>query len=386
LPHPCNFVEMPEINLHSISFWIVALFVAVSLWQICIYLFVYGKVAFYRASPKNTSSFPPVSVVICAKNEADNLTEFLPKILSQEYPEFEVVVVNDCSWDNTEDVLREYGKIFPNLKTILIKEDEYYKHGKKFALMVGIKGTKHEHLLFTDGDCYPASSHWIMEMMRGYQAGKEIVIGYGPYKKEKSFLNKLLRFDTFMIGMQYLSAGLANKAYMGVGRNLSYKKDLFFKNKGFATHYHITSGDDDLFVNQAATTTNTAVVLSKESFTYSVPAKTFTEWNRQKARHLTTGKHYGAPSKNRLMMLHAANYLFWILAVLAFTRVDWFLVTASFFLIKNIFQFITLYKGGEKLDEKDIIGGFLFFEFLLLFLYPAWHLNRALFKSAKWKN
>lgn len=376
---------MPEINLHSLSFWIVVIFTLVSLYQVCVYLFVYGKVAFYKEAEQSTG-MPPVSVVICAKNEADNLTEYLPKILSQEYPEFEVVVVNDCSWDNTEDVLREYGKIFPNLKTILIKEDEYYKHGKKFALMVGIKGAKYDHLLFTDGDCYPQSKHWISEMMKGYGPGKEIVIGYGPYIKEKTFLNKLLRFDTFMIGLQYLSAGLANKAYMGVGRNLSYKKELFFKNKGFATHYHITSGDDDLFVNQAANKTNTAVVIHKESFTYSVPAKNFTGWSRQKARHLSTSGLYTNSSRNRLLFLHVANYLFWALAIVAFTRVDWLIVTGSVFLLKSVIQFITLYKGGEKLDEKDIIPAFLLFEFLLLFLYPAWHLNRALFKSAKWKN
>jgi glycosyltransferase involved in cell wall biosynthesis len=376
---------MPDINLHSISFWIVVLFALVSLVQMGIYLFVYGKVAFYTESTPVKTDLPPVSVVICAKNEADNLTEYLPKILTQEYPEFEVVVVNDCSWDNTEDVLREYGKIFPNLKSILIKEDEYYKHGKKFALMVGIKGAKYEHLLFTDGDCYPASSNWIREMVQGYQGSTEIVIGYGPYKKEKTFLNKLIRFDTFMIGMQYLSAGIAKKAYMGVGRNLSYKKELFFKNKGFANHYHITSGDDDLFVNETATAANTSVILRKDSFTYSNPSTSFTEWARQKVRHLSTGNLYSSASKNRLLLQHGVNYLFWILAILAFTRVDWIIITASFFLVKNIVQFITLYKGAEKLDEKDITGGFLLFEFLLLFLYPAWHLNRSLFKTAKWK-
>lgn len=376
---------MPLIDPHSFSFWIVAVFALVGLVQCIIYLVVYGKVAFYRGSAIS-DGMPPVSVIICAKNEADNLTEYLPRILTQEYPQFEVVVVNDCSWDNTEDVLREYGKIFPNLKTIVIKEDEYYKHGKKFALMVGIKGARYEHLLFTDGDCFPASSNWIREMMKGYSAGKEIVIGYGPYKKERSFLNKLVRFDTFLIALHYLSAAVANKAYMGVGRNLSYKKDLFFKNKGFARHYHIASGDDDLFINQAANESNTAVVLEKESFTYSNPASSLMEWSRQKARHLSTGSLYTASSRNRLVFLHGVTYLFWLFAILAFTRVDWILVTASVFVLKHLVQLIVLYKGAEKLDEKDIIGGFLLFEFLLLFLYPAWHLNRTLFKSAKWKN
>lgn len=373
-------------ELHSVGFWIVVVFGLVSVYQVCIYLGLYGKLAFYKEQPPAQQSFPPVSVVICAKNEADNLTEYLPKILQQDYPEFEVVVVNDCSWDNTEDVLREYTKIFPNLKTILIKEDEYYKHGKKFALMVGIKGTRYEHILFTDGDCYPQSDQWIKEMMLGYMPGKEIVIGYGPYIKEKTFVNKLIRFDTFTIGMQYLSLGLANKPYMGVGRNLSYKKELFFKNKGFATHYHINSGDDDLFVNQAASDTNTSVVVSKDSFTYSIPSKSFGEWTRQKARHLSTSGLYTSPSRKRLAAIHAGNYLFWLLAIAAFCFPQWILVTASFFLLKNIIQAVTFYKAGQKLDEKDLIPGFLLFEFLLLFLYPVWHFNKAFVKTTKWKS
>src|ERR1700756_2769396 len=373
---------MPVIDFQSIGFWLVACFALVALHQIVVYLFLYGKIAFYKEeeAPKNTEQ-PPVSVIICAKNEADNLTEFLPKFLTQEYPKFEVIVVNDCSYDNTDDVLREYAKIFPNLHIITIKEDEYYKHGKKFALMVGIKGAKYEHLLFTDGDCYPQSEHWISEMVKGYGPGKEIVIGYGPYRAEKSFLNKLIRFDTFAIALQYISLAIDNKAYMGVGRNLSYKKELFFKNKGFATHYHINSGDDDLFVNQAANEKNTATIISHDSFTYSIPSKTFTEWGRQKARHLSTSGLYTSASKNRLMMLHTGNYLFWLMAIAAFLQFDLILITASLFLIKNIIQCISLYKAGEKLDEKDLIPGFLLFEFLLLFLYPVWHFNKVFFKE-----
>ncbi len=195
----------------------------------------------------------PVSVIICARNEDENLTEFLPKILTQEYPEFEVIVVNDCSWDNTETVIDEFARIFPNLKKISIKEDENYKHGKKFAVLVGIKGAKYENLVFTDADCYPSSNTWLKEMASGFTSKKEILLGYGAYIKTHGFLNKLIRFDTFTIALRYLSAGMKGKAYMGVGRNLGYKKSLFFKHKGFSSHYHINSGDDDLFVNEAAT-------------------------------------------------------------------------------------------------------------------------------------
>jgi len=377
---------MPVIDLHSIGFWVVACFAFVALHQMAVYLFLYGKLAFYKEPASGKSSErPPVSIIMCAKNEADNLTEFLPKFLTQDYPKFEVIVVNDCSNDNTDDVLREYAKIFPNLHIITIKEDEYYKHGKKFALMVGIKGAKYEHLLFTDGDCYPQSEHWISEMVQGYTPEKEIVIGYGPYRAEKSFLNKLIRFDTFAIAIQYLSLAINNKAYMGVGRNLSYKKDLFFKNKGFSTHYHINSGDDDLFINQNATHVNVGVIISKDSLTYSIPAKDFNEWNRQKSRHLSTSAMYTGASKNRLGILHASNYLFYALFIASLFFIDLIAVTAALFVVKSIVQLIVYNKAAKKLEEKDLLGGLLLFEFLLLFLYPIWHTQKRYANTTKWK-
>ena len=377
---------MPVIDLHSVGFWLVACFALVVLHQIAVYLFLYGKLAFYKEAEKLVNKEqPPVSIIMCAKNEADNLTEFLPKFLTQNYHKFEVIVVNDCSSDNTDDVLREYAKIFPNLHIITIKEDEYYKHGKKFALMVGIKGAKYEHLLFTDGDCYPQSENWISEMVIGYTPEKEIVIGYGPYRAEKSFLNKLIRFDTFAIAIQYLSLAIDNKAYMGVGRNLSYKKDLFFKNKGFSTHYHINSGDDDLFINQNATHINVGVIISKDSLTYSIPAKDFSEWNRQKARHLSTSTMYTGASKNRLGVLHASNYLFYVLFIASLFFIDWIAITTAFFLIKSIVQLLVYNKAAKKLEEKDLLGGLLLFEFLLLFLYPIWHTQKRYANTTKWK-
>jgi glycosyltransferase involved in cell wall biosynthesis len=254
------------------------------------YLLNYLPVSTIKSPRLGTpASAMPVSVIICAKNEDENLTEFLPKILTQDYPAgFEVIVVNDCSYDNTENVIDEFAKIFPNLRKANIKEDAYYKHGKKFALLVGIKAAANNRLVLTDADCYPASDQWLKEMALGFGVKKEIVLGYGAYEKQKGLLNKLIRFDAFIIAVQYLSAAIKNKAYMGVGRNLAYNKDTFFNNKGFANHYHVNSGDDDLFVNEAATEQNVAVCVSHNSVTYSKPKTSFRAWRLQKARHITT--------------------------------------------------------------------------------------------------
>ena len=328
----------------------------------------------------------PVSIIICARNEDDNLTEFLPKVLTQNYPEFEVIVVNDCSFDNTENVIDEYAKIFPNLKKVTIKEDGYYKTGKKFAVMVGIKGTKYNNLLFIDADCYPATEFWLSDMAKGFVNKKEIVLGYGAYKKESGFLNTLIRFDTFLIALNYLSAAVKGKAYMGVGRNLGYTKELFYKEKGFASHYHIQSGDDDLFINQATTSENTNISISSNSTTYSVAKDTFANWKRQKQRHLTTAPHYSISSKTRIMFGFLIQYGFYVMFFSLLFFKTAFLIALGGFFIKIMIQLVIFNKASKKLNEKDLWQFAFVYEFILLIIYPIFHISKLLHKPNKWKS
>ncbi|HET6225190.1 MAG TPA: glycosyltransferase, partial [Bacteroidia bacterium] len=220
-----NFSALTTFSLGLVLFILFCLALAI---QLSYYLGVFNKLAF-RKKTVIPSSFPPASIIICAKNEAGNLTRFLPSVFEQDYPSYEVVVVNDCSYDSTGDVLKEFAVQHKNLKIVTIQEDDNYTHGKKIALMLGIKGAKNEHLLLTDADCKPADKNWLKGMMQQFAADTDIVIGYGAYEKQKGLLNKIIRFDTFMIALQYLSFALKGKTYMGTGRNLAYKKSLFFK-------------------------------------------------------------------------------------------------------------------------------------------------------------
>jgi poly-beta-1,6-N-acetyl-D-glucosamine synthase len=328
----------------------------------------------------------PVSIIICARNEDDNLTEFLPKILVQNYHEFEVVVVNDCSTDNTENVIDEFAKIFPNLKKVTIKEDDYYKHGKKYAILIGIKGAKYENLLFTDADCFPANENWLNSMSKGFVNKKEIVLGYGAYIKTEGFLNKIIRFDTFLIACNYLSAAIKGKAYMGVGRNLAYKKSLFYKEKGFSKHYHITSGDDDLFINQACTLENTNIATSHDAITYSIAKTTFSDWKRQKQRHLTTAPHYNSTSKLKIALSFASQYYFHLSLLSLLIYKTTLLIALIGMLLKIGIQMLIFKKASKKLNETDLWALAFFHEFLLLILYPVFHISKLFHKPNKWKN
>jgi len=353
-------------NSNILFYILLGIFVCSTAIQLFYYLFFYIRLAFYKEKSKNV--FPPVSVVICARDEAENLQNFLPLVLNQNYREFEVVVVNDCSEDESEDILKYFQSKYKNLKCTTIKKDDKFVHGKKLALTIGIKAAKYDTLVFTDADCYPVNELWLQAMVSGYSENTDIVLGYGAYKKSNGFLNKIIRYDTFIIAMQYLSASLARLTYMGVGRNLSYKKDLFFRNKGFANHARLVSGDDDLFINEASNKKNTQISISGNSITLSLPKQKFKNWVSQKKRHRTTFKLYKFSHKIFLTLEPITRILFYLsFVLLLFTDLSLYF-TLSVLIIRTIVQMFVIYFTTKKLNEKDLLLYSPIFDVLFIFI------------------
>lgn len=353
--------------------------------QIYYFIFEFATTGFSKDSTSAIKPVQPVSVIICARNELKNLKSFLPFILEQDYPKYQVIVVNDCSWDESGKYLEEMEDAFPQLKVITLKEQEKYRHGKKFALTLGIKGAAYEHLLFTDADCKPAGTDWITRMMEKFEPGKEIVIGYGPYENMPGILNKWIRFDTAQNAMFYLGRAIKGKAYMGVGRNLAYTKSLFFRNKGFAGHYHLMSGDDDLFINETATPVNTAVQLNPGSFTYSKPKTSFNTWFWQKKRHLTTGPFYKSRDKQVSSLYFISLFLFWLSVIVSLVlKLNWEL-TVSMLSTRLAIQMLIYWKGFRKLAENDLLIFTPLFDLFTAILYPALAVSNLMIKTKSWK-
>lgn len=358
----------------AILFYVFALVAAVQLFY---YLYFFSRVGSYKNTDRETSQQHPVSVIICARDEDENIARHLPGILVQDYSTtHEVLVVNDNSVDESKYILAELQKRFRKLNVIDLTQEAKLIAGKKFPLSIGIKEAKHEIVLLTDADCVPASEHWLYKMQDAFANGTEVVLGYGPYQKRPGFLNKVIRFETFHTAIQYLGYALAGVPYMGVGRNLAYKKDVFFRNKGFASINHIPSGDDDLFINKVANSHNTSVVIDPEAFTLSQPKTSWKEWMRQKRRHYTTGKFYKGKHKFLLGLYTGSLFLFYPLFVIALIFFDWRLVMIPF-VLKLIVQAIVWNKAMKKLQEQDLFSWFILWDLWLFFYY-------ILFASSLW--
>ncbi len=293
-----HFLPIFDYSLTTILFCFFALF---AMTQLVYVLFIHGKLSFFTGKKaQKTENFPKVSVLISARNESDNLYENLPLILEQDYPHFEVIVINHQSVDDSYHILNAYAHQYKNLRVIEVERSQHLKPGKKLPLTLGIKGAQYDHLFFTDADCRPGSNQWLKSMAQYFTNEKEIVIGYAPYIQKQGLLNKIIRFDTTWIAMNYFSMALAKMPYMGVGRNLAYTKNLFNSVNGYKSHYSITSGDDDLFIQETATKTNFAINLDPASFCYSEGSSNWENWYMQKTRHFTTSGRYNVFKKAML--------------------------------------------------------------------------------------
>ena len=329
-----------------------------------------------------------VSVIVCARNEETNLMELIPIIMEQEFRKFQLIVVNDSSWDDTADILKALQVSYPSMHIIEINEDKQMMQGKKFALTLGIKAAMYDVVLLTDADCRPTSIHWITEMTKGIGERKEISLGFSGYKKYPGYLNKLIRFDAFITGLNYLGFAKTGSPYMGVGRNLSYTKTAFFRIGGFRTHYKLASGDDDLFVKEASTARNTQNVFHYDAQTISEPHKTWAKWSFQKKRHFTTAPLYKGGVKFSLMLWPSTYFVLWMAAIalsIIYPNPALLGVLGGIIFLRYMIQFIVLNVSCNKLKiSKDILWLFPLLEKHLFLVHSVLYLHNLVRKPQKW--
>lgn len=344
------------------------------------------KLGSYKLAKSAKECRFPVSVIICARNEATNLSKNLPFIFSQKNINFEVIVVNDCSLDNSDEILREFQQSHNNLKVVVKEEHPRFKTGKKFAATLGIKAAQHEIVVFTDADCKPDSDNWLVNICSNYNNEQvEIVLGYSPYERKKGLLNLLIRYETFQTALNYLSFTLHGVPYMGVGRNLSYKKSVFFRGKGFASHMHIPSGDDDLFVNQNANFTNTTIEIRPDAQTWSDPKTTWSSYWSQKIRHMGAGKEYKKQHKRRLTIQAVSAIGFYTLLIICLSLKIELVFVGILFVLRLLIQSIVFYKSLLKLRYKDLLGWIIILDPFYYIYIVALSIRGLFSKKIVWK-
>lgn len=350
---------------------------------------VYYLIFVVGLSRKDNTTEPqllPVSVIVCAHDEEQNLKVLIPALLEQDHSLFEVIIVNDRSNDSTFDMLLSEAARDHRLRMVHVNRTPPHVDNKKYALTLGIKAARYEWILLTDADCVPTSKSWISSMSAAFNDKTNFVLGYSPYQKLPGLLNKIIRFEALVTAIQYLSFALLKMPYMGVGRNLSYRRSKFLDGKGFNNILKITGGDDDLYVNQNATGADTAVCLAAGAQMTSVPKLTWGEYNRQKIRHLSVGKHYKTGHKILIGIFHVTWILSWILGILLLSLHDNWPLIAGLFAFRIIVWMFTCSKAVQRLSGNFELWLLPLLDFIYAFYYLVAGLRALATKRIKWKN
>ena len=340
--------------------------------------------AYSTKKRKIQDSAPPVSILVCAHNQGKNLEMLLPKLFSQRHHLFEIIVINDRSQDETSLLLKKQSEKDQRLKVITVDTVPEGLNGKKYGISLGVKAAVYEILLFTDADCLPASNYWIQEMARSFEKSTQIVLGYSQYKKQKGFLNLFIRYETLYTAIYYVTMALSGNPYMGVGRNLAYRKAFFLNNNGFKGLWNIVGGDDDLFINRYATAYNTKVCIGHDALVKSIPKESFKGFYHQKIRHLSVGKLYKGKDKFILGWLLISHILFWLSFLsLIIAGESSYAIMVSFSLRIGVLYALFLI-AIKRLGDNFNILPLAILDFLFIFYYIIIGLMAFFVKKIKW--
>ena len=346
--------------------------------QSCYHLGLYRNLYLHSKKEKKETDTPTLSVIIVAKDAASDLQKNLPAILEQDYPEFEVIVIYEQSADdNCEDVLKLLKEKFPHLHHSFIPDSARYISHKKLGITMGIKASHYDWLVFTEPNCRPESNQWLRKMARNFTSDTDIVLGYSNYEKTKGCFNRKITFDTMLNSMRQLGRAIGGHPYTGCGRNLAYRKSLYYNQKGFASHLNLQRGEDDLFVNRTANKRNTRIETSPESIVRITAPHFKKNWAEDKLSYNMTS-HYFKGISRYVMGFETCSRLLFFLAIIACLVYgiwiqDWITVgIASFlWLIRFILLLVLFRKTSIALGERKFYSTLLLFDWM----QPLWNLR-----------
>ena len=367
----------------KLSFIVLVVFGSITLLQLIYYYVIYARFSFSRKKKAVAMQQVPVSVILVIKDAANSLLKFLPRIMSQQYSQFEVVIVNDHSHDLSELLVKEYQSQYDNIKLVNLDSAVSTIRGNKFALSMGIRCASYEHMLFTDVECAPTSSHWLEKMAENFVAQKQIVLGYSTYDKRKSMFSRLLHFDTLHNAIQYFSLAMCRSTYRGDMKNIGFTKTLFYAQQGFAAHNHISCGEEDIFISRASNNQNTAVEFSPESFMVLHHKVPYSYWKNHKMGLYFTRKMNTFKNRFLLGLYAVINLLFYVglaIAILTcLTNMIFLYIVIGIAALRILSQYLVYGFAAAKLNEKQVIPFLLFYDIIFAILNPLYYFSAQIY-------
>ncbi len=326
----------------------------------CLFFLFFSKFSFSKHHKANTNN-DPVSVIVYIKNQEKLLNDFIPKLITQNHPDFELILVNNASYDNTLELLEFFEKEHSNVKIVDVENNEAFWGSKKYALTLGIKKASHKKLLFITPSVIELSENWISETSGLLSDKNELIVGYNNFKKRKGLLSRIMRFNRLQSCIQNFGIGSYTKPYRAWQNNLGFSSELFFENNGYSSHMNVAHETENLFLKEAATTKNTVFATTKDATTYN-QSLSFKNWFKNSKERLLSVDHYTTGVKLSLSIFYISQLLFWIGAIaggIIYQNSLWFALIGLRFVIAGI----VIGKSAFKLSERD-----------LFYLFPLWEL------------
>lgn len=294
-----------DLHLEMFSACLLAAWVVVAVVYVWLKIYDYNSIHKARKTADSTPEehivgrAPSISVVIALNGQRNVLADTLPAILNQEYPNFEVVVVDDGLSEEHAVTLQQLQQQYRNLRVSELPKTTLYISRKKLAITLGVRAAKGEWIVLTEPDSTPNSAHWLMNMASKMNADKDLVIGYSNYEDDGSPFSRRIRFERFMLESVYVRAVLRGRPLGGDGCNMAFRRDMFLAQKGFSGNVSLLRGEDVFLVDAFSREDNVAFLYDKvAAVTQKVGSKK--SWKNEKISRMQAFRSLKRQSRRQL--------------------------------------------------------------------------------------
>ena len=358
------------------------IFIAIVVVQLFYYLGVFSSFSFSKQNENNPKRIP-ISVIVYARNQAEEVKRLLPNLINQNYHDYELVLLDNASSDDTLYIFKEYAQLFPNIRLCQVDNNEAFWNNKKYAQTLAIKASKNEYLLFIDAEENIDSEYWIMAMASNFTLNKTIILGPEMYKKTKGFFNKIIRFDTVFAQLHSFSWTNYGAPFSYFSKNIGYKKEEFYKVNGYITHMNNRLGEREFFLNEASKSKNTTFTITKNAFVYLEPILKLKDWKLKKREDEMILSSLNFSTRFKVRFFNTSQFLFFIFAItLLSLQIEW-IITSILIAFRYLVSWIVVGKTTSKFQQKDLIWLFPILEIHRTFNQVKYSISNIFRKKIK---
>ncbi len=335
-----EIIQNAILRWHPVDWALLLLFLLLFVLYVGYLLVFILRVTLQKSSP--AGKIHPMSLLITFRNEEANLKDNLPSLFENGNNAYEVVAVDNCSQDNSLDVLTSLKNEHPNLRISSLRQFTF--HSDKMAHNIALKAACHDWVTVIPPSINVTGKEWLREISSRLDTDNQVSVGYSNIAPKSSFFNLLFRCELFFQQLKSFGFIVNRLPFVISQENVVFNKQQYFNVGGFRGKINEPFAKLELVINSFIRKAPVSLILTKETAVYRKEDITWKDYVELLKKEEIVRKHLPPGIRFLLILYEWIFLLFAPIAVVLLVRIPeiWPVVTSM--VICLIFCYLLIIK------------------------------------------